>query len=245
MIEPLRESLGHVRSTLTDHVEYRAGHCDLRPADGFRRGRKTRQPRCGGGKGATIVVNHLIYDAFGRVTSETNPTKEGALLFEVGPLLVRNSLFLFTARSCDSDPQLQRPFDSDTQLQNNLNRWYDASVGRWLSEDPIGFAGGDGNLYRYVENTAHTEKDPNGLWPYFKPKTYGDCIKDVEVTYQGCRKRAAVVCELYARLVSGGGLGNEPIRRQIFLTCVLAYDFACQADRNLGWYLCRRWFCET
>ncbi|MEJ5342271.1 MAG: RHS repeat-associated core domain-containing protein [Thermogutta sp.] len=173
------------------------------------------------GSDMTTVVNHLIYDAFGKVTSESNPTID--------------SLFLFTGR----------PFDTDTELQNNLNRWYDARVGRWMSEDPIGFVGGDGNLYRYVENTAHTEKDPNGLWPYFKPKTYGDCIKDVEVTYQGCRKRAAVVCELYARLVSGGGLGNEPIRRQIFLTCVLAYDFACQADRNLGWYLCRRWFCET
>ncbi len=181
------------------------------------------------------MVNCPIYDAFGRVTSESNLARGDVFYCDNWPLLVVNSLFLFTGR----------PFDSDTQLQNNLNRWYDAQVGRWLSEDPIGFAGGDGNLYRYVENTAHTEKDPNGLWPYFKPKTYGDCIKEVEVTYQGCRKRAAVVCELYARLVSGGGLGNEPIRRQIFLTCVLAYDFACQADRNLGWYLCRRWFCET
>lgn len=41
-----------------------------------------------------------------------------------------------------------RPFDPDTGLQNNLNRWYDASVGRWLSEAPIGFAAGDENLYR-------------------------------------------------------------------------------------------------
>ncbi|GIX01682.1 MAG: hypothetical protein KatS3mg112_0619 [Thermogutta sp.] len=53
--------------------------------------------------GATTVVNHLIYDAFGRVTSESNPAVD--------------SLFLFTAR----------PFDPDTGLQNNLNRWYDFS----------------------------------------------------------------------------------------------------------------------
>ena len=76
----------------------------------------------------TTVVNHLVYDAFGKVTSETNPAVD--------------SLFLFTAR----------PFDQDSQLQNNLNRWYDARVGRWLSEDPVGFAAGDGNLYRYVGN---------------------------------------------------------------------------------------------
>ncbi|GIX01347.1 MAG: hypothetical protein KatS3mg112_0284 [Thermogutta sp.] len=78
------------------------------------------------GSDMTTVVNHLIYDAFGKVTSESNPTEEGVLLFEGGPSLVRNSLFLFTARPCDSDTQLQRPFDSDAQLQNNLNRWYDA-----------------------------------------------------------------------------------------------------------------------
>jgi RHS repeat-associated protein len=109
------------------------------------------------------VVNHSIYDVFGRATSESNPTQEGALLFEGGPLLVRNSLFLFTARPCDSDTQLQRPFDSYAQLQNNLNRWYDGRVGRWLSEDPIGFAGGDANLYRYVGNVTQSRVDPLGL----------------------------------------------------------------------------------
>ena len=32
------------------------------------------------------------------------------------------------------------------------SRWYDATVGRWLSQDPIGFGGGDVNTYRYVAN---------------------------------------------------------------------------------------------
>jgi RHS repeat-associated protein len=36
-----------------------------------------------------------------------------------------------------------RFFDQTTGLQNNLNRWYDASTGRWLSEDPIGLAEND------------------------------------------------------------------------------------------------------
>ena len=45
-----------------------------------------------------------------------------------------------------------RPLDLVTGLQNNLNRWYDARTGRWISEDPIGFAAGDANLYRYVGN---------------------------------------------------------------------------------------------
>jgi RHS repeat-associated protein len=55
-----------------------------------------------------------------------------------------------------------RPFDAATQLQNNLNRWYDASVGRWLTEDPIGFGAGDPNLYCYVGNDPLTRTDPTG-----------------------------------------------------------------------------------
>ncbi|WP_347246576.1 RHS repeat-associated core domain-containing protein, partial [Thermogutta sp.] len=102
------------------------------------------------GSDMTTVVNHLIYDAFGRVTSETNPAVD--------------SLFLFTAR----------PFDADTGLQNNLSRWYDAHVGRWLSEDPIGFAGGDANLYRYVNNRSLIHTDPLALWP-FAPRIHQPC----------------------------------------------------------------------
>jgi len=88
--------------------------------------------------GATTVVNHLVYDAFGNVTSESNPAID--------------TLFLFTGR----------PFDTHTGLQNNLNRWYDPAVGRWLSEDPIGFAGGDSNLYRYVGHRVTSLTDAVG-----------------------------------------------------------------------------------
>ncbi len=40
---------------------------------------------------------------------------------------------------------------------------YDPSVGRWTSEDPIDFAGGDPNLYRYVGNSPTNARDPTGL----------------------------------------------------------------------------------
>ena len=46
---------------------------------------------------------------------------------------------------------------------DELHRWYDAGVGRWLSQDPIGFAAGDANLYRYVGNGATNATDPSGL----------------------------------------------------------------------------------
>ena len=56
-----------------------------------------------------------------------------------------------------------RLFDKNTGLQNNLNRWYDPKIGRWLSQDPKGFAAGDANLYRYVGNSPTNFKDHTGL----------------------------------------------------------------------------------
>ena len=41
---------------------------------------------------------------------------------------------------------------------------YDPTIGRWLSEDPIGFEAGDPNLYRYVGNRSTTQTDPTGLF---------------------------------------------------------------------------------
>ncbi len=50
--------------------------------------------------------------------------------------------------------------------QNDLNRWYDPNLGRWISKDPIGFEAGDANLYRYVGNGPTSATDPTGLIPY-------------------------------------------------------------------------------
>jgi len=91
------------------------------------------------GADTTTVVNHITYDAFGNVTSETHASVD--------------HLFGYTGRA----------FDASTGLQNNLNRWYDATTGRWMSEDPIGFNAGDPNLYRYVGNFATGAVDPDGL----------------------------------------------------------------------------------
>jgi RHS repeat-associated protein len=42
-------------------------------------------------------------------------------------------------------------------------RDYDAETGRWLAKDPILFAGGDTNLYGYVENDPINHIDPDRL----------------------------------------------------------------------------------
>ncbi|NOT61949.1 MAG: RHS repeat-associated core domain-containing protein, partial [Acidobacteria bacterium] len=55
-----------------------------------------------------------------------------------------------------------REHDPDTGLMYYRARWYSPETGRFVSEDPIGLAGGI-NLYAYVENDPFNSIDPSGL----------------------------------------------------------------------------------
>lgn len=50
-----------------------------------------------------------------------------------------------------------------TVFTDSEARWYDPENGRFLSEDPVGFEGGDVNLYAYVGNNPVNRFDPSGL----------------------------------------------------------------------------------
>jgi RHS repeat-associated protein len=93
--------------------------------------------------GTSAVVTHRYIDAFGAAGSYINFDGQS---YSGGP-------FIYTGRFRDDM----------TGLQWNLHRWYDSSTGRWMSEDPIGFEGGDYNLYRYVGNSPLASVDPAGL----------------------------------------------------------------------------------
>jgi len=47
-------------------------------------------------------------------------------------------------------------------------RYYDPTIQRFISEDPIGFASGDYNFYRYVGNDPVKLVDPWGLFPWIE-----------------------------------------------------------------------------
>ncbi|MCB1742396.1 MAG: PASTA domain-containing protein [Gammaproteobacteria bacterium] len=53
-------------------------------------------------------------------------------------------------------------YEADVALYSMRSRFYDPAVGRFQSEDDLGFAGGDENLYRYVRNNPVTFVDPTG-----------------------------------------------------------------------------------
>jgi RHS repeat-associated protein len=85
------------------------------------------------------VTDHLEYNSFGKIISATK--NDSSLRFAYTGKLT----------------------DNVSELQWNINRWYNAKVGRWVSEDPIGFKSGDRNFYRYVKNTVCGLYDAFGL----------------------------------------------------------------------------------
>ncbi|MFZ5774657.1 MAG: RHS repeat-associated core domain-containing protein [Thermodesulfobacteriota bacterium] len=65
-----------------------------------------------------------------------------------------------------------REWDQETGLYYYRARYYDPQAGRFISRDPIGFAGGDVNVYRYVLNNPVNAIDPYGLFQWVNPVTY-------------------------------------------------------------------------
>ncbi len=53
-------------------------------------------------------------------------------------------------------------YDAETGLHYNWHRYYDPEVGRYITADPIGLAGGI-NLYGYVGGDPQNYIDPHGL----------------------------------------------------------------------------------
>ena len=79
------------------------------------------------------ITDHVYYDSFGG--SDDVITRFG-----------------FTGR--ESEFRLE--------LQYNRGRYYDPNIGVFISDDPIGFAGNDSNLSRYVGNDPINNTDPTG-----------------------------------------------------------------------------------
>ena len=53
--------------------------------------------------------------------------------------------------------------DEETGLHYNWHRYYDSEIGRYVTEDPIGFVGGYPNLYLYSTSDPINHYDPKGL----------------------------------------------------------------------------------
>jgi RHS repeat-associated protein len=89
--------------------------------------------------GSGNLQDTITYDPYGNVRSESNPGF--------------GDRYKYTGRE----------LDAETNLQYNRQRYYDSAHGRWLSQDPLGLAAGDANLYRYAGNAPTDATDPSGL----------------------------------------------------------------------------------
>jgi len=109
-------------------------------------------------KGGVLYYYHA--DGLGSVvalTSSTEATVEGYTYETFGKFqrfgnAVMNT-YGFTGRE----------YDAETGLYYYRARYYDPDTGRFISKDPIGFAGGDANLYNYVLGDPVNWGDPTGL----------------------------------------------------------------------------------
>ena len=87
--------------------------------------------------GAGALAQAYTFDSFGKQTNST-----GSL----------TNPFQYTARESDAE----------TGLYYYRARYYDPTIGRFVSEDPVAFDDG-GNFYRYVNNSPVGLADPLGL----------------------------------------------------------------------------------
>jgi RHS repeat-associated protein len=88
------------------------------------------------------VIDHIVYDSFGNITTQTNASEADRFLFA------------------------GMQYDSTAGIYYDHARYYDATIGRFMSQDPKGFDAGDTNLYRYVGNYSTGSTDPSGLDVY-------------------------------------------------------------------------------
>ena len=124
--------------------------------------------------GITAIANHITYDAWGQITSETNTAID--------------EIYGYAGRETDEE----------SHLNFNRARYLDPAAGRWISEDPIGFAAGDTNLASYVGNSPADATDPSGLAAKKDERTDWDKLKNV--------------VKSFAYMFWGGGIVIEPVK---------------------------------
>lgn len=100
-------------------------------------------------------TTHRTYDAVNRLPAATASTYE-PFGTTVSTGAASTNPFSFTGREQDAPG-----------LYYYRARYYSPRLGRFMSEDPVRFLGGDMNFYAYVANNPVNLTDPFGLSPSF------------------------------------------------------------------------------
>ena len=107
--------------------------------------------------GSTLVTP--LSDGLGSITEELDAN---GVVFRARRYLAYGDIVETVGTGPTSYAFTARVFDDATGLQYSRARHYDPKVGRFLQQDPIGFAGGDANLYAYTFANPVNYTDPDG-----------------------------------------------------------------------------------
>ena len=103
-----------------------------------------------------------------------------------------------------------REYQPATGLYHYRHRWYHPGIGRFVSPDPIGFAGGDVNWYTYVGNNSLRAIDPKGLSPSWQPpRELGQGQPGFDEGFNDGAGNAAKFCAAALGAWAGAGLLAE------------------------------------
>ncbi len=150
---------------------------------------------------AMIRNNQTYYyhaDGLGSIVAITNAT---------GAVVQRYEYDSFGQITYVLDPNFKQPYtytgreyDEESGLYYYRARYYDPKIGRFITQDPIGFSGGI-NFFSYVENNPVNFVDPLGLarkrsegwWQDCNTVEMAQCIAD-------CAPRGVKSCKIWVRV---------------------------------------------
>jgi len=135
----------------------------------------------------TQLVKEVTYDTYGKLLTDSNSSLRVPFGFAGGL------------------------YDPDTKLTRFGYRDYDAYTGKWTAKDPIGFAGGDSNLYGYVLGDPVGFVDPRGesyllgglvtgaigwaIWKWWSNETSSDISNQaLKKAYCAAKKKGQWAC---------------------------------------------------
>ncbi len=125
------------------------------------------------------IVKEIIYDTYGNILTDTNRSFKIPFGFAGGL------------------------YDPDTKLMHFGYREYDSFTGKWTAKDPIGFAGGDSNLYGYVLGDPVNKNDPKGL-EWHNSQTSGASTTETVCLNDGCAEEWRKAREICQREIDAG-----------------------------------------
>ena len=109
-------------------------------------------------RGGTVVYYHA--DGLGSITSLTNTGAQTTATYVYDSF---GNVVSSTGNIINPYRYTGREWDSETGLYYYRARYYDPTIGRFISEDPTRFEGSGTNFYRYTFNNPTTFIDPLGL----------------------------------------------------------------------------------